>query len=1084
MVQSPIVRGIFVERGTRQFKNIEDQGFVYDAKTNRFNLPDDRKTIRMNDIKAPTEAKRFSNLYKQLNGEIGYVRMANGPIIPMRTNTYTAFMAAYMVAAGIMEEGSYQHDQVYEFIRGLSQEAKEEDLPEDLFGEEEWVERPPIDDMIVYIPATVHNRRTMLAAASADGQCLRAALKESMGKDPGELPTHVNDEDISQVAKELNIGIKLRGPFSRSVIGSYNTNPVKIDTKTTRLPTHKLIYQFNHLVADKDPLGMFSKDIKGLILGFLPTLTYQDSKSTKDVAPPPWVQMNYRTKFYTNRALFDRTMLRHIKEIETRVDPSFKRFISRAGSVSQVHQMVSSVGPDIWNVVPNAKSRRDAVKKYFVHSYGVPRDTEHAWVRSSQDLVNPALSIQVNGYSNLPTYDQKRAYANYANAPNYSGFPNVAGIPTLSRYSPKIFTSPVEGVCWVDIDLSALGIPNPGDDIQIMSAVRPRDSKVPTVLMLFMATGITIPKGWVALPQLRVAREMLGASFERVVRPTVFYGHLRSKKDPFAAVKKVFKNKGDFNSLIGTLHSRKGEDSVFATSLDEGARLANLGWKYKASRSVPADDTLSLHMYTREKKKVPDAKYILLASYVHAYQKVTLYHSIKKVLPVSKGWNPARSIKRIQTDSFSVYGLVNTQKDQVLDVLGSGWRREQDKHTVIEKVNFRRVRQNVVDWSSKDLPEFEPPPASVTVLLGPPGSGKTHSIGKMFGNENILRTSTMHITALNLKDGKTTQSVIARADRSATRGKVFAGYDRLVIDEFTLLNKNDIIKLRKQCIPLVLCGDFLQLCNMENPITLADLHEMGAEITFLEKIWRTKDPETLRMYTGLRALLKKAVDGLDAWEKKRGQKATATLKARWAKKTSSVMADFLRPIIGESKMRFPKLGERAHLATSRNDKLARVNYSYAEHCAAQYERDTGKKSPTVRFGIVGSTKTHFTGKLTPGMLLIATRTPRGSHPLIRNQEIFTYVGGGRVRSYATGRTVKAWDPDAGQEPVGFLPGFAITYHKVQGQTFDFPLLLDTENIFDPCMLYVGVTRVTDKKYASLLERSGGFHPPSPLLLVA
>jgi ATP-dependent exoDNAse (exonuclease V) alpha subunit len=40
------------------------------------------------------------------------------------------------------------------------------------------------------------------------------------------------------------------------------------------------------------------------------------------------------------------------------------------------------------------------------------------------------------------------------------------------------------------------------------------------------------------------------------------------------------------------------------------------------------------------------------------------------------------------------------------------------------------------------------------------------------------------------------------------------------------------------------------------------------------------------------------------------------------------------------------------------------------------------------------------------------------------------------------------------------PGFALTYHRLQGQTFECPLYVSLRRLFDRSMLYVAVTRVT------------------------
>ena len=52
-------------------------------------------------------------------------------------------------------------------------------------------------------------------------------------------------------------------------------------------------------------------------------------------------------------------------------------------------------------------------------------------------------------------------------------------------------------------------------------------------------------------------------------------------------------------------------------------------------------------------------------------------------------------------------------------------------------------------------------------------------------------------------------------------------------------------------------------------------------------------------------------------------------------------------------------------------------------------------------------------------------------------------------------------------------GFAITFHRCQGQTFNFPIYVDIHNLFIKAMLYVAITRVPDIKYLCLIKGSVG-----------
>ncbi len=94
------------------------------------------------------------------------------------------------------------------------------------------------------------------------------------------------------------------------------------------------------------------------------------------------------------------------------------------------------------------------------------------------------------------------------------------------------------------------------------------------------------------------------------------------------------------------------------------------------------------------------------------------------------------------------------------------------------------------------------------------------------------------------------------------------------------------------------------------------------------------------------------------------------------------------------------------------------------------------------------------------MLLIGVRTDakRGA---IFNQEIVEaveYVS--RQGKRAEGIRFRRADGSLAVAPPSLLnPAYAITFHRLQGQTLDCPLAVDLAGIFDHRMLYVAITRV-------------------------
>jgi hypothetical protein len=237
------------------------------------------------------------------------------------------------------------------------------------------------------------------------------------------------------------------------------------------------------------------------------------------------------------------------------------------------------------------------------------------------------------------------------------------------------------------------------------------------------------------------------------------------------------------------------------------------------------------------------------------------------------------------------------------------------------------------------------------------------------------------------------------------------GIDRLVVDEFTLLGKKDLETLLELDVPLLLSGDFEQLCGRD-PVDEEWLRANGFQIKRLEEIRRATDLETKQLYRSTRG--KSTREIALACEKAGVQRAKGVV--------------------------FPKAGERAHYVASRNDIVDAINVRYAAAVAAGPVRQWGSKR-IVR------------AKAGPGMLVIGVTTTK----LFRNQEIGFLV---RVINDRVALVRRQTGEEVQVAFKAMHPGFAITFHRCQGQTFDFPLTVNLDRLFHRSMLYVAVTRVT------------------------
>jgi len=635
---------------------------------------------------------------------------------------------------------------------------------------------------------------------------------------------------------------------------------------------------------------------------------------------------------------------------------------------------------------PAAWSETGASRREFIASNGRPLQQRRLRVNRMGGVVNDAI-YHNTGFTGITyRYDQRRAYSNFKLCAYYSGFPKPGGVFEVFQWDDKLLSEDVEGVALVETRLR------------------------------WPATAFESTRLWAPLPQVRYARDR-GEKFE--VLAAVLSERV---PDPYEGVRA---NIGDddkmvFNRLVGRHFMSEVTPMRVATSADERDAMLVQGWYVMREFAVDAGRTIWLCGARTPESKDPEFPYV--AAYVHAYQKITLHKDLLARLPeVGMSWE--RDVVRVWVDGVS---LKKPLPDGFLDE--SRWRyegtrvgfdygcRHGDRPTRVAEVP-RPVAYDRNLLSSR------------VALLGPPGSGKSWDVDAYWcaGRRAVKSASTHAAKTVLGPEAVTTQGLLRRASASPAYFRdTFGGIDRLVVDEFTMLSRDELEAVLALNVPVLFSGDFEQLCNYKDPITIDWLREKGFTVVEKEKIHRAATPETLDLYYSCRY---NSIGGM----------AKACVAAGV-------------PRVESKEVALPGPWERAHYLASRNDEVRRVSLAYAESFGGV---------PQLWGRAHKNTDTRLTAPAAPGMLVICVKTSKTG---MYNQEtgFITAVHGPTV-------TVRRQNGEEVNMALTRLnPGFAITYHRCQGQTFDFPLYASLDNLFLRVMLYVAITRVTDLKHLRLV----------------
>lgn len=512
---------------------------------------------------------------------------------------------------------------------------------------------------------------------------------------------------------------------------------------------------------------------------------------------------------------------------------------------------------------------------------------------------------------------------------------------------------------------------------------------------------------WATFPQVRLALDRKETFEARMMIITT-----RATGDPYAHVKQTLgdSSKKVFNKLVGRQHMSRVVPTAVARSVDELEHLQDEG--FVPLKTMEHNDRKSwiCTNLRRAEEKIPE--YALVAAYVHQYQKITLHHDLISKVP----WS---DVVRIWIDGVCL-------RKPPPHPLPPRWHQEEISRTYIHEVACSSLHKMSLDIDVPQLHPYDPIYHEKRILIhGPPGSGKTYLINEYWladGREATLTAST-NIAALNMHiDAMTIHKFLAlhKSDPSLVK-QLMQGKDRLIIDEYTMISQKMIEEVLELGYPVALSGDPKQMCHRECPST-EWLEEQRFVTIELPDIKRTRDPETLEIYESCRNLNQKAIT-----------------KLLQHKHTDAVT--------------YPKSFQRSHYIASTNEVVNTTNILYTNTF----------EGPTVEWGHNTTTdKRLIRARVAVGMLIIGIKNEKD----FKNQEIghITAIlpNKVRIRSTLTQREVEV-------SLRNLNPGFAITYHRCQGQTFDFPIYVNTNRLFEPNMLYTAITRVTHHRHLQLVK---------------
>ena len=658
----------------------------------------------------------------------------------------------------------------------------------------------------------------------------------------------------------------------------------------------------------------------------------------------------------------------------------------------------------------------------------IPHDVQQKKLNElKRSIVQPgihynALTEKSIGY----LYDQKRAYSSYSKCPLYRGFPD----PTSPAYLLKSNT--------IETDILK----------KYEGFIR-----IKTSLTYPFETCLESKEMWVGFPQF-----LLAIDDPDNVDDIEIFEYLIMKRyihDPFEHVIDTFKDdKSIMNKLFGALNKTERAKYDAALSADiliawqkiHGAKYEQINLKISAGTTEEIDENRFIYkcIHSKIDAVIPDNAYI--AAYINMYQKISMHMDLLSHLRLT----PNIEILRIWVDGVVLSEKLPTWFIESYMTDGDRWKPvELTKPVLGWTKDFERHADVIIPEIDLSGSTFNPALIEPRVaLIGPPGSGKTYSINNYWKNgRDLLLTGSTHLSANNL-GGVTIHSIITECKKSPSAKRSYCNnYERIVVDEFTLLSTDQLTEILQIGLPVLFVGDFYQLKSIIKPPTREWLIENNFYIDELTKIQRSDDPITIQLYEDIRhcTAYQAMIRAVEA-----GVKVI----------TKSSIANI-----------YPKKFKIAHIVTAKNKLVDEYNLGYALEINSTTSGSDDKKY--YDWATVENSK--FNAPITIGMLVMGTNTVKnGKDVIFMNREIgiiedIHYTRDGDLKNVSVRRINNSKNHELALVSLSKLrPGYAFTFHGLQGQTIKHPLIIDPINCFDQSMIYVAITRVTNLNLLSIV----------------
>ena len=597
---------------------------------------------------------------------------------------------------------------------------------------------------------------------------------------------------------------------------------------------------------------------------------------------------------------------------------------------------------------------------------------------------------------------------------------------------------------------------------------------------------------WYSFPQIRYAndcQENFDVKFFIVCK--------RIKKDIFKITREVFKqDKLIINSLFGALN-RTSQHEIFVSLSFYilGYLINNISDgnpdEYKLHDSytgINGSTIFNHYIKSKETPLIPSNSW--LTAYIHSYQKITLHKDlVSKLDPTNIVRIWVDGVDTITPIDSTIYNQLYPNFDgEYESIVHEKWKKPE--YYPLTLVNSPIVKNTWVTVIPNKVPSDTFNPILIeprVALLGPPGTGKSYQVSNiltkyrkcLYTASTWLASCTLHHTAVP------TQGILSRCKSAKYRRYIRDTYEVIVVDEFTLLSRSQLLAVCAIGIPVIFVGDFRQLKAMYDSPTIEWLRDdLSFHIVELTKNYRTSDEKTQQLWDSIRYI-------------------------NYTPKSMKLAESYGVSIVSSVSI----ATDRMHVVTALNTKVNMYNKEYCKVMKDHAIKNNITYIDNVEWSI-GKKKLSFNAPITVGMFVIGTKSINkksgknlddstdtdpiilpvpntvDSDPVVINTTDIVHDSAKQFMNQEIGQVTKIetinsvimvtirrcvlFPDDTSNRGYACIdikylrPAFAITFHKLQGQTINVPLVVDPSHCFDPSMIYVALTRVTNLSLLSII----------------